>query len=150
MTWVRVKGVVTRGHGVASGGSADPRFPYGTITMQKPFFRELGLDLDQYPSATINLSIAPCRYSIKKAKCTFRSVKWSPTEPPEDFSFFDCRIIDRRGQAREGLVYYPHPETKPEHFQADDVLEIMTSYIEGLNYGDELIIELDDEQIETA
>ncbi len=34
MTWVSVKGVVVREHGVASGGSKDPRFPGGTVSMQ--------------------------------------------------------------------------------------------------------------------
>ncbi|MFN2456184.1 MAG: hypothetical protein ABR577_18425 [Pyrinomonadaceae bacterium] len=148
MAWLSVKGVVIKGHEVASGRASDARFPGGTIAMQKPFFRERGLDLDQYYSGTINISIAPYRYKIKKAKCTFRNVKWSQDVPPEDFSFFDCRIIHANGEAADGLLYYPHPETKPQHFQPAGVLEVLTSHIEGLRYGMELIIELDSEQLE--
>ena len=92
---------------------------------------------------TINLSIAPLEYRVKQAKHVFRGVKWSPIAPAEDFSFFDCAIA---GQA--GLIYYPHPETKPEHFQAPDVLEILTTWIPGHEYGNRLTITLNDTQIE--
>jgi hypothetical protein len=46
------------------------------------------------------------------------------------------------------LIYYPHPETKPEHFQFPDILEIITFPIDDLKYGDELIIEVDRQQID--
>ncbi|CDN16785.1 hypothetical protein RintRC_4485 [Richelia intracellularis] len=46
-----------------------------------------------------------------------------------------------------GLIYYPHPETKPEHFQSPDVLEILTGYIDNLHYGDELTLEVNSQQI---
>ena len=36
--WISVKGKVQRGYGVASGKSGDPRFPKGTLELQKPFF----------------------------------------------------------------------------------------------------------------
>ena len=45
--WIQVKGIVREGYGVASGRSENPRFPRGTIEMQKPFFREQGLDLEE-------------------------------------------------------------------------------------------------------
>lgn len=150
MTRVSVKGVVIKGHGVASGGSKDPRFPGGTIAMQKPFFRHLGLDLGRYHPATINICIAPRGYQIRKAKYTFRGVKWAPAEPPEDFSFFDCRVIYGGGRGTSGLIYYPHPETKPTHFQPVDVLEVITCYVEGVSYGAELVIEVDGGQIEIS
>lgn len=148
LPWVGVTGVVVRGHGVASGASNDPRFPGGTISIQRPFFRRLGLDLGHYYPATINLSIAPRRYRVREAKYTFRRVKWSPAEPPEDFSFFDCRVVYGAGPAERGLIYYPHTETKPTHFQPADVLEVITRYIEGVSYGTELVIELDGGQID--
>lgn len=143
----QIKGIVKQGYGVASGKSQDPRFPKGTIEMQKPFFRERGIDLDRYFSGTINISIAPHNYEIKKAKYTCRNIKWASGVPAEDFSFFDCRIFLNRGKSSNGLIYYPHPETKPEHFQTSDTLEIITSFIKDLQYGDEVIIEVDSEQI---
>ncbi|MEE3718499.1 hypothetical protein V2H45_17295 [Tumidithrix elongata RA019] len=146
--WIQVKGSVKKGHGVASGKSGDPRFPKGTIAMQKPLFAEQGLDISGYFLGTINVSIYPYRYEIEKPKYTFRDIKWAKEEPAEDFSFFDCRIILNSGEKFEGLVYYPHPETKPEHFQEPEVLEIMTPFIQDLKYEDEVVLELDRRQIE--
>jgi len=147
MPRIRVKAIVVKGHGVASGKSHDPRFLGGTIAMQKPVFQRLGLDLDGYYSGTLNLSIAPLEYRIKKATYTFKNVLWSHTAPPEDFSFFDCRILYGETEATDGLIYFPHPETKPQHFQPAGVLEVLTRYIEGLSYGTEVLIELNDEQL---
>lgn len=142
----RVRATVLPGHGVASGRSGDPRFPGGTIALQKPFFLERGLDLSPFHPGTLNLSIAPCRYRVLRPKHTFRAVKWAETEPPEDFSFFDCRVL-WNGRSYAGLVYYPHPETKPEHFQPPDVLEVLAPRLEGLSYGDVVELELDPAQI---
>lgn len=149
MPLIRVKAIVVKGHGVASGQSPDPRFQGGTIAMQKPVFQALGLDLDEYYSGTLNLSIAPLTYKIKAPKYTFNNVLWSHTAPPEDFSFFDCRILYGRTQtaAANGLIYFPHPETKPQHFQPAGVLEVLTRHIECLSYGAELLVELNDQQI---
>ena len=146
--WTPVKGIVSRGYGVASGYSGDPRFPNGTIEMQRPVFQSLGLDLTNYFMGTVNVAIAPQKYKTKSAKHTFRNVEWSPTEPAEDFSFFDCRILTGKDKRISGLVYYPHPETKPEHFQSPDTLEVMAPFISGLKYGDELTLEVDSQQLE--
>jgi len=40
-----------------------------------------------------------------------------------------------RAKGWPGLVYDPHPETKPEHFQAADVLAILCPYGTGVRYG---------------
>ncbi len=149
-SWLRVNGIVKQGHGVASGRSGDPRFPNGTIAMQKPFFKERGLDLDRYFPGTINVSIDPYKYAIVRAKYTFRDVKWASAAPSEDFSFFDCRLLLNNGTKLAGLIYYPHPDTKPEHFQDPDILEIMTELIQGLEYGDKLIVEMDELQIDIS
>lgn len=148
MDWTRVKGVVARGHGVASGLGEDKRFPDGTLALQKPYFKARGLDLGVYHPATINVSIAPCRFVVRQARHTFRNIKWTQEFPPEDFSFFTCRLWPKDGQAQEGLIYYPHPETKPAHFQAPDVLEIITTYIPELSYGDRLVVEVPDDQMQ--
>jgi hypothetical protein len=144
---IKVKGCVKKGYGVASGQAQNPRFPQGTIEMQKSFFHDRGLDLSAYFSGTINLSIVPCKYEIKQAKCTFKQVKWSPNDPAEDFSFFDCQIIIEPSKVINGLIYYPHPETKPEHFQSPDIIEILAPYIDELSYGDELILVVNSQQI---
>jgi len=147
-SWISVKGRISRGHGVASGQSGDSRFPNGTLEMQKPFFRELGLNLDEYYMGTLNVAIAPKQYRVISPKYTFKAVKWSPNEPPEDFSFFDCRVLLKEKKRVCGLIYYPHPETKPEHFQSPDTLEVLLPFVDGLNYEDDLVIEIDERQLE--
>ena len=146
--WVQVKGIIKKGYGVASGRGGDKRFPNGTIEMQQPFFYKQGLDLKPYFPGTLNISISPHQYSVKQAKYTFKNLKWAENEPPENFSFFDCRIRLKNDQVKEGLIYYPHPETKPEHFQAADILEIITFKIDDLKYDDEVILEVDSQQID--
>lgn len=125
----------------------DPRFPGGTLAMQAPFFARLGVDLSVYHPGTVNLSIAPHHYRVLKPRRTLRQVQWHLTEPAEDFSFFDCRLQLADGEPVAGLIYYPHPETKPEHFQAPDVLEVLAPTITGLEYGLKLMLAVAPEQM---
>jgi hypothetical protein len=145
--WTQINGMIRQGYGVASGQGKDPRYPDGTIALQTPIFQGLGLDLSAYFPGTINLAIAPHRYTIVQAVHTFRSVKWSAIAPPEDFSFFDCRLKLADDTWQPGLIYYPHPETKPEHFQADDVLEIITDLIANLHPGTVLTLQVNNQQL---
>lgn len=125
---------VVPGHRVASGSNGNPRFPGGTLRMQAPHFAALGFDLNAFHGGTLNVSIAPLRYHVVKAPTTFRAVKWHPVEPAEDFSFFDVRLVRPDGSAVAGKIYYPHPDTKPEHFQQPDVLELLLPFVEGLKW----------------
>lgn len=110
--------------------------------MQSPHFLVRGFDLGIYHLGTVNVSIAPCRYRVAKARQTFRNVKWHPTEPAEDFSFFDVRLLRPEGQAIAGCIYYPHPETKPAHFQPPDMLELLLPFVKDLSCGMELRLEI--------
>jgi len=131
-----------QGHRVASGLNGNPRFPGGTLFMQRPHFLARGLDIGVFHQGTLNVSIAPLTYRVVQPRLTFRDVQWHPVEPKEDFSFFVVRLL-RPGQPPvAGLIYYPHPETKPEHFQAPDVLELLFPFVEGLAYGMELTLEI--------
>lgn len=135
--WPVIPVTLQRGHRVASGLNGDPRFPGGTIAMQRPFFAQLGLDLGAFHSGTLNVSIVPFSYQINQPSVTFRQVRWHPTEPAEDFSFCACRI-EHLGVGHPGWVYYPHPATKPEHFQDAHVLEILAPPLQGIEYGQQL------------
>jgi hypothetical protein len=136
--WSQFHARVVRGHQVASGRNGDVRFPGGTVRMQVPQFRALGLDLTPFYPGTLNVSIAPLSYRAVRPRLTFRQVKWHPTEPAEDFSFFDVRLLRTGGPPVEGLIYYPHPETKPEHFQRPDVLELLLPFVDGLAVATDL------------
>ncbi|MFP6901779.1 MAG: hypothetical protein VCA36_12605, partial [Opitutales bacterium] len=137
-------------HGVASGSAGDSRFPKGTLSMQHPFFLERGLDLDRFHEGTLNVSIKPHHYKIRQATYTFHKVKWSPDLPAEDFSFFDCRVGNEEAKFVEGLVYYPHPETKPEFFQDPSTLEILAPFISDLTIESRIQLQLREKQIDIA
>ena len=148
MAWTTIVGRVVSGHGVASGKARDPRFPEGTLCMQEPFFLERGFDLGQFHEGTLNVSISPRRYSIVQSAFTFREVKWSPDLPAEDFSFFNCRLAkDSDNQHVEGMIYYPHPETKPEFFQDPSTLEILAPFLGTASTGAMIDLQLPNAEI---
>lgn len=63
-------------------------------------------------------------------------------------SFYLLFVGERRSHVVNGLIYYPHPETKPEHFQPPDILEFIGAFIPNLYYDDQITIEVDFNQIE--
>ena len=144
---MKISAVVQQGHGVASGKAKDPRYPKGTIKAQCEYFLEQGLDLSQYFQGTINLDIAPYSYKIVKPKYFLEHINWSEFIPPENFYFFDVSIQVSK-KTYNGLVYMPDPVTKAEHFQNPTILELLLPKIDGLKYGDAVIIDVVEEQME--
>ena len=139
-------GIVKPGHQVASGQAVDSPYERGTLSMQLPYFRDLGLDLSGFYLGTINVSIAPYTFELVAPKYTFARVKWHRDYPAETFSFATAIVI-HRDNSYNGLVYYPHPETKIGHFQDDSIVEIIASEIADLSYGDRLGLKLDPQEI---
>lgn len=144
--WVRVDGILVRGHQVASGIAPDSPYPQGTIVMQRPFFQQLGLDLSSFYPGTLNISLSPYQFKVKKPAYTFRNLRWNSEYPAEDFSFANCRVIFQN-IPYQGLVYYPHPETKIGHFQDNSTLEILAPPIPDIRYGDKLEVEVSNQEI---
>ena len=145
--WQSAKGIILRGHGVASGTGNDRRYPAGTLQMQRPFFAALGLDLSEFHDGTLNVDIAPLSFALVNPARTFRAVEWTDLHPPEDFSFAHCRI-EYRGALHAGWVYRPHPETKAAHYQPPTVMEIIAPFIAGLAYGDEVVISVRSDEVQ--
>ena len=137
----RTKGVVVAGHGVASGRAGDSPFAGGTIGLQAPYFAARGLDLAPFVPATVNLDIAPRRLVPEEPRWTFPDVAWTEVHGPETFSFVECTVW-RDGGAHAGLVYLPHPETKPMHRQPSTVIELLLPRLPGLSPGETLDVEL--------
>lgn len=144
---ISIAGIVVRGHQVASGNAPDSPYPAGTLEMQMPHFLALGVDLREFYPGTLNVSIAPLRFDLVP-KRTLHRVKWSPHHDPESFSFVPISLRWQQ-QTYEGLVYYPRPETKINHFQDPSVIELLMPPILGIAYdsavtltasSDELII----------
>lgn len=141
-----IDAVVIPGHRVASGQAEDSPYPMGTIAMQVPYFKAQGLDLSAFHSATLNLSISPHQFSIIKPDYEFKQVAWAEGFPCEDFSFIKCEIMYHQVWYK-GYVYYPHPETKIDHFQDESTLEIIAEYIEGLCYENRVRLRIKPDQI---
>jgi hypothetical protein len=139
-----VSGTVIPGYRVASGPSKD--YPYGTLEKQIPLFKQRGLDLERFYLGTLNVSIAPLAFEMVKPSHTFRQVAWTDLHPPEDFSFSPCSLRFK-GEEYPGYVYYPHPETKKRHFESNSLIEIISVFIPGIKYGDQVEVVLNAEEI---
>ncbi|MGB5553700.1 MAG: hypothetical protein WBM83_03500 [Flavobacteriaceae bacterium] len=142
---ILVQGEIKSGHGVASGKGNDDRYPEGTLKQQFKHFLERGLNLSPYFMGTINLDISPCSFEIKKPKYFFKNINWSDFIPPENFYFFDV-TLHNKDESYEGLVYMPDPETKEDHVQIPNMLELILPKIAGLEYGHKVTIALKNDQ----
>jgi hypothetical protein len=139
-----ISGILTRGHQVASRPSKD--YPYSTLEKQKPYFKNLGLDLYPYFNGTLNISIAPLTFKMMNPEFTFEKVEWTDLHPPETFSFSRCNVIFKN-QSYAGWVYYPHPETKRNHFQNPSLVEVITFEIPNIQYDDEVELDINQDEI---
>lgn len=142
--WLSVHGVVVQGYRVASGPSKE--YPYGALERQRPFFKAGGLDLEEYFNGSLNVDIRPFEFAMVKPEFTFWHVEWTDLHPPEHFSFSRCKVIFRDVDY-DGWVYYPHPETKLRHFQNPSLLEAIARKIPDIQYGDELDVIVNSEEI---
>lgn len=140
----RLPGILVRGHQVASRPSKD--YPYSALEKQKPLFKSLGLDLYEYFNGTLNISIAPLIFEMTAPQFTFPLVEWTDLHPPETFSFSRCIVVYKNIEY-PGWVYYPHPETKRNHFQNPSLLEVITKQIPEIKYGDSLEVGVDLKEI---
>ncbi len=130
-----LQGLVVQGHGVASGAATHSPYPQGSVSMQLPFFKALGLDLSTYWPGTLNISIAPHTWSLVHADYCFEHVEWTHLHPPETFSFVRLQLLWQQHTVPAWL-YYPHPETKAAHHQTNTMVEVIAPRLDGLAYGD--------------
>ena len=133
--WRTVAGTIAEGYRVASGLTDSSPYPEGTLAMQLPYFLERGFDLRPYFLGTLNVAIAPHQYQLVNPTITLEQVPWTAAHAPETFSFAHCRLM-WQGRTDDGWIYYPHPETKPMHFQHPDRVEVLMPQIAGIQYGD--------------
>jgi hypothetical protein len=145
--WKNISGVVIQGYRVASAPSKD--YPYGALDKQRPFFKSLGLDLNDFFNGTLNIDISPAAFKLIKPELTFQHVEWTDLHPPEHFSFSKCKVIYKDVEYG-GWVYYPHPETKLRHFQNPSLLEVIAYPIPDINYGDKVEVLINLEEIEVT
>ena len=144
--WRQWQGRLVVGHGVASGRAADSPYPAGTIALQTPHFRSLGIDLTPYQPATLNLDFAPGVWRLRDPDHHVPLLHWTDQHPPETFSFWHCRL--RRLAAQDqpelaSLIYYPHPETKRAHHQRSSLLELLAPPLGALEPGERFSLAVD-------
>ena len=128
-------GRLCAGHGVASGISKESPYPDGTIRMQYPVFKSLGLDLSGCYFGTLNLDFAPLEVSLSNPDHLFKKVQWTNLHPSETFSFWSVQIKTPQSEVVNGWIYYPHPETKSRHWQPPTTLELLAPRLEGVETG---------------
>ena len=128
-------GRLCAGHGVASGTSKQSPYPEGSIRMQSPVFRSLGLDLSDCFSGTLNLDFAPLEVSLSNPDHRFEKVRWTELHSPETFSFWCVEIKATDLEVVRGWIYYPHPETKERHWQPPTTLELLAPRLSGVRPG---------------
>ncbi len=144
---MKIKAKVIPGYGAASGKNKDVRYSKGTIGTQLEHFKQRGLDLSPYFMGTLNVDISPYSYKIENPTFFFEQVDWSEHISPENFYFFDV-VLTFNHKDYKGLVYMPDPETKEEHKQLSTTLELILPKIENLEYGAEVYLSLEDEQLQ--
>lgn len=146
-TWIN--GVVVKGHQIASGNNPDSPYPKGSIEMQLPFFKSLGVDLSNCHPATLNIKLAANSFNIVKADFRFENLKWTSLIPAETFSLVACTLRFRDDE-HDAWLYYPHPETKPAHLQPVNVVEVITKYVPAIEYGENVAIGFNEEKVNTT
>lgn len=114
--------------------------------MQLPYFKKLGLDLYNYYPATLNINIFPKKFELINPEYTFRNVKWFADKPAENFSFSACNVI-YKNKLYEGYIYYPHPETKTDHFHDGSTIEVITKFLKSISYHTSIHIEININQV---
>jgi len=145
--WISVSGNVKEGYRCASGLVPNPEFPRGSISLQKPFFLERGLDLEHCFNGTLNISISPKLFRLKNPEFCFKEVKWYAEHPAENFSFSRCQLLYKKSII-ECFSYYPNLETKIGHFHKPDTIELLAPYIEEISYGDSVELLLNPNEFE--
>lgn len=141
-----VDGTIISGHQIASGGNPSTPYPGGSISLQKPFFKALGLDLTDMFDGTLNVDISPQRFKLESPRFYFEQVKWIEGFAAEDFSFLDCELRFST-EWFKGWMYYPHPETKTQHFHSDSLVEILMPKIPFIRYGAKVQLRLNANEI---
>ncbi|MGK7941500.1 MAG: hypothetical protein AB4062_15390 [Crocosphaera sp.] len=143
----KVTGIIVKGHRVASGKATNSPYPRGTIEMQTPHFKRLGLDISAFFAGTLNINIRPYKFKVNRTQYTFKNLQWNDNSPPETFSFSPCQLL-YEDREYSSLVYYPHPETKPDHFQDESTLEILAPAVKSIEYGRTIQLILNPQEID--
>lgn len=145
---VILRGKVKKGLRIASGLNPDPPVKLGmklndTITLQKPFFEEAGvIGVSEMYSGTINVDISPNTFEILKPDYEI-TCEWF--EGLTETFWLVGAFINYDDKEYKGYIYYPCPSEVKSH--DDDVVELLTTKIPGVNYGDAISVKVSGDKI---
>jgi len=142
----KLKGVLIKGYQIASGTSHITPYKDGSINLQRPFFEERGFCMKGLYLATLNIDIPNHEFTIIKPTYHFENLKWEKDFPAETFSIVSCSLI-YKSKEYDAFIYYLHVETKIGHIQKRSTLEVLSAFVDGIDYGDEIEVKIDSKNI---
>lgn len=147
MSTTAIQAKIIKGHQVASGLAQNTPFPEGTIKMQWAFFSDIPDIEELYNGGTVNLDINPYHFKAKNPVHR-KNITWFENIT-ETFLFWPVKLT-LNDCDYSGLIYYPDPADKYDHFKPDTQIELLLPYIDGLSYDTDVTIELESELISKA
>ena len=66
--------------------------------------------------------------------------------PAENFKFCRCHIL-ANSTSYPALIYQPQLDTKIEHFQPINQLELLAPFIDNLDYGDVISLDISNAKV---
>ncbi|QDP01336.1 hypothetical protein [Thalassotalea sp. PS06] len=146
-SWFNVK--LIPGYQIASGKSNDNPYGCGSLQLQLPLFCQQGLPFESLFAGTLNLDLGSATFRWSKPWKAITELQWHRDFPAESFLFSPCEIT-HSGQRYSAFIYYPDPATKIGHFQSSNTIEVISTFIPGLNYGDTIKVRVPLDYIEVA
>jgi hypothetical protein len=132
-----LSGTIIRGFQSASGQRHEEKGK-GTIGIQKPFFKEAGVErVDSWFEGTLNVSIDPKEFKIIKPDYIV-TAEWQPGTT-ETFWLVNVEI-KYEGALYPAYVYYPCPSVVKAH--PDTLVEVLAEKIEGIKYGEDISLRM--------
>ena len=137
MEKIILSGKIKEGLRIASGVNPDKSLKLNnTIYLQKPFFEKAQIpNISEFYNGTINLDISPNKFKILQPDYEV-TCEWIDGVT-ETFWFVEV-LINFKNKKYQGYIYYPCPSPVKSH--KDDTIELLTSKIKNLKYGDRLTV----------
>lgn len=141
----------------------DAYYPEGTIKTQAPYLKERGFDIEKHFDkaggifwGTVNLDIGQSLNGIKVPDYSFEGVQWAKNfitgevleRVKENFSLLKAWVrTSANDNLVEGLIYYPHQETRPGSTKGRPHVEWVGPEVESVEYGDEVELIVEDNHL---
>ena len=129
---------MVRGHRAASGLCRNPGIPLGTIRPQLRYFRGVPGFGQRFRGplfpGTVNVKIPGRIVRVDNPAHVIGNVRWTRRIPAENFFLSPCFLV-HRSRSYPGYLYIPDPKTKPGQPPPSGIVEVLTSRLAKLRYG---------------